>query len=299
MVAARVRAKFESVPANLRGIFLIIVSGGCYAAMATLIRIVSSELHTFEIVFFRNLFAFLVVLPFFLRLGLHGMRTTKLPTYFARSAGQVAAQTAFFFGISLTALAVAVTLSMAQGIFVAIGAIIILAEPSVVGRWIAIGLGLFGVIVMMRPSVEGIDTGALLVVLSSMGYAAVQLNTKVLTRTERVPSVMAWTLIISVPVSFGIALFVWTWPTADQLFWLFMIGLFGAAGNATATLGFKIGEMTAVAPMMYVRLIWAALFGLLIFGETPDVFTLIGSVMIVAAGIYLSQGERHRARDKI
>ena len=264
--------------------------------MAVVIRILSAEIHTFEIVFFRNLFGFIVVSPFFIRLGLDGIKTTKLPHYLLRGVGQTAAQTSFFFGLTMTSMAVAMTLSMTQGLFVAIGAVLILSEPSVAGRWVAVLLGLVGAVMITQPGVTGVDIGAVLVLCSSIGYASVQLNTKVLTRTEPIAAVIAWTLVVSVPTSLVFALFVWTWPTPTQLFWLFTIGLLGTAGSAMAGQAYKIGEMTVIAPVLYVRLIWAGLFGFLLFDEIPGALVWTGASMIVLAGLYMSRSEMRRAR---
>lgn len=98
------------------------------------------------------------------------------------------------------------------------------------------------------------------------------------------------------------ASFVWVWPSPEQFFWLVMIGVLGTAGNATMTRAFKIGEMIAVAPVWYVRLIWAAILGYLLFAEVPATATWTGAAMIIGAGIYLSRLEVRRARavrDKI
>ncbi|MDP6429795.1 MAG: DMT family transporter [Rhodospirillales bacterium] len=293
---ARFSAAVGAVPANLRGIGLMVLSGALYAAMMTIIRWIAAEIHPVEQVFFRILFGLVAVLPFFLAGGLAGMRTTKFGHYGARALIQGSAMAFFYLGLSLIPLAIATTLSMTNAIFVSIGAVLVLRETSVMGRWIAVLAGFAGTVIVINPDIEGINFGALVVVVSAAMYAGLQIHAKLLTRTEPIPHVIAWTLIIAVPFSLLAASFVWVWPSPEQFFWLVMIGVLGTAGNATMTRAFKIGEMVAVAPVWYVRLIWAAILGYLLFAEVPATATWIGAAMIVGAGIYLSRLEVRRAR---
>jgi drug/metabolite transporter (DMT)-like permease len=310
---ARLLAAAETLPPNVRGAVLMAFSGAAYAGMIAVIRSLASEIHPIETVFFRALMGLVVILPFFLRNGLDAARTDKLPIFGLRACIQVAAQLCYFFGVSIVPMAAAMSLGMTHAIFVAAGAVIFLGEPSVPKRWFAVIWGFIGALVIIRPDGKffadlihfrldaGIETasvelGAILVVLATVGYATITVHAKVLTRTEPVPNVIAWTLLFAAPISLIFASFFWEWPTMEQLFWLFMVGALGTLGNASMTRAFKIGEMTVLAPVMYIRLIWAALLGFIFFSELPSAWTWSGAAMIASAGIYLSRLEHRRAK---
>ena len=292
---ARLSATTGSVPANLRGIGLMVLSGAIYSGMMSIVRWISADIHPVEQVFFRILFGLAAVTPFFVCGGWAGMRTTKIAHYTGRAIIQAAAMALFYIGLATIPLAIATTLSMTNAIFVSLGAVLLLREPSVLGRWFAVLAGFAGTVIVINPDIEGMNIGALVVVLSAVGYAATQIHAKILTRTEPISHVIAWTLIIAAPFSLLAALFFWTWPTPEQWFWLAMIGILGTAGNATMTRAYKIGEMNAVAPVWYVRLIFAAILGFILFAEVPGVAIWIGATLIIGAGIYLSRLEVRRA----
>jgi drug/metabolite transporter (DMT)-like permease len=292
---ARLSATVAAVPANLRGIGLMVLSGALYSVMMTIICWIAADIHPVEQVFFRVLFGLAAVLPFFMRGGWQGMRTTKMAHYTGRAVVQAAAMAFFYIGLAAIPLAIATTLSMTNAIFVSMGAVLLLREASLRGRWIAVLAGFAGTVIVVNPDIEGMNVGAIAVVLSAAGYAATQIHGKIMTRTEPIPHVIAWTLIIAAPFSLFAASYFWTWPTPEQWFWLVMLGVLGTAGNATMTRAYKIGEMNAVAPMWYVRLIWVAIIGFVLFGEVPGTAVWIGAALIIGSGIYLARLEMRRA----
>ena len=288
--------KVAALPANIRGIALMCVSAGSYAIMLAIIRVLSKDIHFTEIVFFRVGIGLVVLLPMFAKGGLASMRTQHFWRYSYRAALQAAAMGSYYLGLTFLPLAVGVTLSQTTAIFIAIIAIWALAEPSVLGRWLVIALGLSGMLVIVRPSFEGVDYGALLVVLSALLYAIYQVDAKILSRTEPVTLIVFWTMVVATPMALAAALFFWVWPNPEQLLLLFVVGAVGTLGNWTMTMAYKIGEMTACAPVAYTQLVWAALIGFVAFGEIPDGWTWLGAAMIAASGIALSRMEAKRAK---
>ncbi len=290
----------------MQAVLLMVFSGACYAGMAAIIKWLAGTVHPLEMVFFRNLFGLAVVLPFFFRNGSGSLNMRRAPIFLLRGIVQVSAQTSFYFGIVLATLAAAVTLSMTQGFILAVGAVVFLGEPSQFRRWLAVIAGMAGALMVVRPDaglfavfVDGETTdlralGAALVVLSTVGYAALSLNGKVLVRTLPIPGIITGTLLFSTPLSFIAASFVWTWPTLFELAVLAAMGGLGTAGNAALTRALKLGDVTILAPLLYVRLVWGALFGFVLFAELPDLWTAIGAALIIGAGVYMSRLDSNR-----
>jgi len=290
----------------MQAVLLMVLSGACYAGMAAIVKWLAGTIHPLELVFFRNLFGLAVVLPFFLGSGLGSLDMRRAPIFLIRGIVQASAQTAFYFGIVLTTLAAAVTLTMTQGFILAIGAVLFLGEPSQLKRWLAVIAGMAGALMVARPDagllavfLDGETTdlralGAALVILSTVGYAALSLNAKVLVRNLPIPSVITGTLLFSTPLTFIAASFVWTWPSLLELIALAAMGGLGTAGNATLTRALKMGDVTILAPLIYVRLVWGALFGFVLFAEIPGPWTAVGAALIIGAGIYMSRLEPNR-----
>lgn len=301
----RLASRIETISPTIRGVCLMLLSGACYAGMAGIIKVMADTVHPIEMVFFRNAFGLVAVAPFLFRRGLRSLWSGQNGLFLMRGAGQVTAQSLFYFGVSFAALAAAVTLSMMQGILLAVGAVLFLGEPSLLRRWLAAGVGLAGALIVIRPDTgalgamfgDGDETsmqvfGAGLVLISTIGYATLTLNAKMLARTHPIPNIIARTLIVSSLLSLIAASFVWTWPTPTEWVLLFLIGILGTTGNATMTKALVLGQVTVMAPLTYVRVVWGALFGFILFGEVPDLWTWVGAALIVTAGLYLSQLER-------
>jgi drug/metabolite transporter (DMT)-like permease len=290
---------FHKLPPNIRGILLMSVSALCYAVMTAIVRGLRHDFHFTEVVFFRLAFGVFAMAPVLVKGGLAGMKTARVGRYVYRAGLQGAAMACYYLGLALLPLAMGVSLYNLTAIFIAVIAIFVLGEPSVLGRWLVVALGLGGALVVVRPTFEGVDFGALLVIASCLLYAIYQVDAKVLSRTEPVPLIVFWTMVLSAPMALAVAVFFWTWPSLEQLFWLFIMGTSGTFANWAMTQAYKIGEMTAIAPVSYTQMVWAGVFGFLVFSEVPDLYMWIGAAMIAAAGILLSQMEARRARLKV
>jgi drug/metabolite transporter (DMT)-like permease len=294
--------RINQLPANMRGLCLMLISAAAYAVMVVVVRLVSTDIHPAEIVFFRLFGGLVVMLPAFWSGGLASMRTRHLGRYTYRAAMQAGAMACYYAGLAILPLAAGVSLYQLTSIFISVLAIVFLREPSMLGRWLAVLLGLVGALVVIQPCGEapwvdigscwdGINHGALFVIASCVLYATYQVDAKVLSRTEPVNLIVFWTMVLSTPMALAIAVFFWTWPTPEQLFWLFIVGASGTVGNWAMTQAYKIGEMTVLAPVAYTQIVWTALLAFLAFGQFPAQWTWVGAAMIVAAGIVLSRLE--------
>jgi drug/metabolite transporter (DMT)-like permease len=289
-------ARISLLPPNVRGIILMVASAACYAVMVAIVRGLAKEgFHFTEIVFFRLFFGLFAMLPMFWRSGLAGMRTKRVGRYGYRAALQAAAMACYYLGLALLPLATGVALYQLTAIFIAVLAIVFLDEPSLLGRWLVVALGLTGALIIIRPSTQGVDWGAIFVIVSCALYATYQVDAKVLSRTEPVTLIVFWTMVLSAPMALIPAAFFWTWPSWEQLFWLFVMAASGTFGNWTMTKAYNIAEMTAVSPVAYLQLVWAALIAYAAFDEVPDLYVWIGAAMITVAGILLSRMEAKRA----
>ena len=266
-----------------------------FSGMHSTIKHVSADMHPFEIAFFRNLFGLVALFPFFMRHGLAPLKTNRIGLHFGRVALNIGSMIAFFYAISITPLAEVIALSFAAPIFAPLLAIFLFRETVGITRWVAILLGFFGTIVILRPGFEAITIGHILALLSAVTWGSAVIIIKNLSKTDSTVTITAYMVLFMTPLSLIPALFVWEWPSWEQLAWLALIGSFGTAGHLTMNLAIKLAPTNVVMPIDFVRLIWVAIIGYFIFAEIPDIFVWIGGAMIFASGLWIAQAEnRHR-----
>jgi drug/metabolite transporter (DMT)-like permease len=159
--------------------------------------------------------------------------------------------------------------------------------------------GRAGSLVIVRPGFQEINFGTILVLVSMLFVTCSKLIAKSLSRTDQPATIVAY-LSLTMMVPSGIAIiFVWQMPTPEQLLFMAVIGFLGSAGHMLLTTAYKIADISAVEPVVFARLIWAAIVGWFMFAEFPGIWVWVGGALIVAASTWLARHEaRARRREK-
>lgn len=265
----------------------MLVSTVMFSAMHTMVRHVGQELHPFEVAFFRNLFGLVVVLPLLIRVGWNGLRTRHPYMLLMRSVLGGIAMLTWFYGLSVVPVAEATALSFTNVIFASIGVTLFLGESMRLSRWMAVGFGFLGALIILRPGLQSVSSGMWLVLLSSFAWGMAVVMVKYLSRTDSVVSIVAWMVIVLTVLSLIPALLVWAWPTLPQLGWLMVIGALATSAHLAMVKALKLADASALLPLDFTRLIWAAIFGYLAFAESPDNWTWVGGAVVIASATYL------------
>ena len=282
-----------------RAVLLMIGSAFCFGSMAITIRLASSQLHPFEIAFFRNVFGLLFTLPLVARAGPQLLRTHRLPMYFFRCVLGTISMLAAFWAIVHLPLAKAIALSYSTPLFVTIGAIFVLGEVVRARRWSAVIAGFVGVLLIVRPGLHGYSPAALVALLAALMSACVSISLKFLSRTEAPDTIVIWTTLLWVPLSLPAALLFWQWPHGE--IWLFLVaaGLFGTSGHMCWMRALKIGDVSLLAPISFVQMPIVAVLAYFLFGEKLDRWTALGAAVIFAANVYITHREARLSRSRM
>jgi drug/metabolite transporter (DMT)-like permease len=293
----RLRQLYERAPGILRGMLLIGISAFGFSTMHVMIRLLtaSGTLHPFEVAFFRNAFGVIALLPILVRRGPAVLRTGRLPLHALRSVLGLASMLLFFTALQRTALPKVTAMSFTAPLFATAGAVLFLRERIHARRMAALLIGFAGTLVVMRPE-SGIDAGVVMVLASSALWAVALLTIKALSHTESSFAVTLYTGMFMAPLSFVPAAFVWSWPTPREYAWLALMGTVGTISQLIMTQAFREADATAVLPVDFTRLLWASLFGMLVFGERPEVATLVGGTLIFVSTTYITIRETRLAR---
>lgn len=283
------RGKFADNPAPLLGILIMLAATVAFASMHGGVRYLSLELHLhpFEIAFFRNLFGLVALAPWFIRRGLTPLRTQKFSLHVLRALINVVAMLSFFMGLSLTPIAQVQALGFTAPLFATLLAILFLGEKVFLWRWSALIVGFLGALIIIRPGIKSIDLGSLLVLGSAATWACAIIIIKMLSRTDSSVTITAYMVLLMTPLSFIPAAFFWQWPNGEQLLWLAFVGILGTLAQLGMTQAFRIADATAVLPLDFMKLIWGAMIGYIVFGEVPDTGIWIGGITIFAAATYI------------
>jgi drug/metabolite transporter (DMT)-like permease len=279
------------------GAVLLIVGLACFAGMEAVAKYLIHRGHSPVMVAWAryavHLGLLLLLLVRFRPADL--VRTRRLGLQVLRSLLIVSLTVLFFAAVASMTLADATTILYAGPLLIVVLAGPVLGERVGVHRWTGVIVGFVGVVIIVRPGGE-FGWGAAMAFAAALCYASYAVCTRVLGPTESPVATVFYTAFVgTVPLSVAVPFF-WTTPSGIEWFWLAVPGVLGAVGHYVIFLGYRRAAASALAPFTYTHLIWAALYGYLIFAERPDRWTILGAATITGAGIYVWYREQRRAR---
>ena len=282
----RLIATWDGLSGNARGSLWLLVGGLFATVMVTGIKFVGQRLPVLEILFFRQMFVFVLLTPILNKQFPSTFRTQRLKLHLSRCAISIVAMTTGFTAIVHLPLAEATAISFSRAMFATLLAIIVLKEVVGIRRWSAAIIGFIGVLVIVRPSPEGVNEYALMALFSAALVACNLIMTKSLTTTERPSTIMAYhagvlTVAYAVP-----CWWLWIKPTWTEMGLIVGIALLMSMVQYCMIRGYKEAEASAAQPLEYVRLIYAAGIGFIIFAEVPVIWTWAGATLIIGSSIY-------------
>ncbi len=277
---------------------LMVLSVTFFSVSHGFVRGVGAEIHPFEIAFSTSLFSFLFYLPWLMRARFRPLRTERIGVHWVRAFFNASAVCGWYFALMLMPLADAVALALTGPLLVTFGAILFFGEPARLRRWVAMGTGIAGAILIIRPGFQAFSAGYWFVIFCLACTAGSRLITKQLTFSEAPAAIGAWMALLQVPITFALAIFFWTWPNVKQLVMMITVGLLVGAAHYTLTHAYDRAEVGALEPFNFVRLVIAALIGYVFFAETPDAWTWAGGAIIVASTSYIAHRETVRRSDR-
>ncbi len=288
---AQIQRRLAASPA-LAAAALMVLASAFIAVMHGGVRFIAADMHPVVIAFWRNLFGFLFFAPWFLHGGLGFMRTRRFPTHLARAAFNATSMVLLFTALGMAPLADVTSLGLTGPLFVALGGMAFFGERVRARRWVALILGAAGALVILRPGLEAVPLGLLLALISAAVATGSKLIAKGLTRTDSPATVSAYVAMLMTPMTLVPALFVWQWPSWGELALLAGIGGLASLGHLCFVKAYSIADISYAEPIVFTRLVFAELFGLVVFGEFPDLWVWVGDAIIIAATSYIAQRER-------
>jgi drug/metabolite transporter (DMT)-like permease len=291
------RSGWERLPLAVRGALLMVIGCLLFSIMGALVKLLGQRLDSFQIAFFRCFFGFFAILPFVLTKKAHqAFRTTHLSGHFLRGAIGVAAMVGGFYATTRLPLTDSTAISFTAPLFMILTAILLLGEKVKWRRGLATVAGFTGVLVMVRPDSGTLDIAAMVGLFAAFLVALSTTLIKRLSATEEALTILVYFGLFSSILTAAPAYFVWRPLTPDELVLLGLVGVLGAVGQFCQVRAYAAGELMAIAPIDYSRLIFAGIMGFLLFAELPDRYTLVGATIIVGSTLYIAYRETHLSR---
>ena len=280
----------DALPPPLRGALWMCLAVPCFAVMINLVRYLSETQHTLEIVFFRNIFGLLTLMPWMLNHGgVQSLRTQRLPLHLIRAAIGLAAMCLWFWTLDLLPTTEATALSFLAPIMTSFLAILLLGEPMRPYRLVTVAGGFIGALIIIRPGSGMFTFGAIIAIVTALVWAISSIMVKMLSSSEPAPVMAAYMVLPIIPISFVLALPVWQWPTPQE--WLAFLALGGAGTLGHVAMGKAMAAADAgiIVAYDYLRLPCVAVIAYLAFGDVTDLLTWCGAVIIALCGLYTAR----------
>lgn len=288
----------QALSGNQRSIVAMLAAAAMFSCMDALLKVLSGTYSPMQVTAMRGLAAMPLVCAYVAwRREFHAVFSPRLRwrLHLLRGALGVATMTLFTLGLRSMGLAEAYTLTFVAPLIVTILSVPVLKEAVLPRHWIAIGVGLCGVVIALRPDQHAFfSTGAVAVLAAAVTYALSSVVGRLLSRTEPSATLVFWST-ASMSVGGGL-LGASVWISVVPEHWPVLLGLAvtGFLAQLAITEAFRHGQASAVAPFEYSALAWAVALDWLFWNAVPDGYTLAGAAVIVASGIYLIRREAPR-----
>jgi drug/metabolite transporter (DMT)-like permease len=267
-----------------------------FAATGAAVKLASPSVSNEMAVFFRSFFGLIVLIPWLVRGGLGGLRTAYPRQQVTRALAGLAAMYCFFYAIAHLPLAEAMLLNYSSPLFIPFIAWLWLGEPIPEGIGWAIGVGFIGICLILKPGVGFFSPAAVVGLLSAVLTATAMVAIRGLARHEPTTRIVFYFGVVCSVASAPALLWGWQTPSARALALLVLVGVLATSGQLLLTRAYALAPAARIGPFTYSTVVFAALFGWLLWDEVPDGLSVVGAALVFAAGVLAIHVLRPRPR---
>ena len=287
--------------ANSRAILLMTAAMAAFAVTDALIKRAAGDIGAMQCLMVISLLSLALFAPLVWRSGdrLFSAKATT-PPMLIRTVGEIVGSAGVVGALAILPLSLVSALLQAQPLVLTAAAALFLGEQVGWRRWSAVVLGFIGMVIILRPGADGFDIALLLPLLGVIGLTARDLGTRLLPPDVTTPFAASWAL-MSVATVGAVGTFGGDgWQEMNGLMWMIVLAAAGTVSLAyfAITAALRIGEVSAVAPFRYTRIVFAMVIAWVFFAERPDIWVWLGLAIIILSGLYAFWRER-RARPNV
>lgn len=277
-----------------RGIILILIAYALMTGETVLIHHLADDATPLQFILMRNIGSVVLVAILARHIGFSVFKTRNLPLQFGRAALTMISLWCLFFGFAELPLADATAVTYTRAVFLILLAVFLLGERISPRQWLAVGAGIIGAAIVIKPSFMAWRYEYLVALAGSALNAGSMVATKALEKRDSTLTIMAWLTALSMVAC--LPALAQPWPPIADLPALFGISVLGSSGLYVGLMAIRAADLSVLAPFDYARLVMAAGFGFLWFNEVPDVSSLLGAAVIVLACATATMCSRRRVQ---
>ena len=271
-------------------------AAACYAALYATLRQLTAGYSPLELIFLRSAFCTLFMLPWLARAGLDVLRTPRLPLHSCRMTATYVAGVLWVYGLAHLPMADVNALNFTSPLFVVLIAMLFLGDRASTHRWIVLGIGFFGTLIILRPGVTVVSFAALVTLASSGMFAVSHSITKVMASTED-PNLNVFFLYgLQSIIALVPAVFFWRTPGLGDFAWIVAVSLCTLGAQQCIVRSLTTSAASLVMPFNFLQLPLVALAGLAFYDEATSIWTWVGAAVIFTATYDLARREGRARR---
>jgi drug/metabolite transporter (DMT)-like permease len=279
-----------------KAIVLAVSATVLFGSSDTISKYLSGSLPIVEFIWIRYVLFLLMAMVLAGRHPLRSIRPRNPGLQVVRGLCVAGSSVLFVYGVRQMTMAQATTISFLSPLLITILSIPLLGEVVGPRRWAAVGAGMIGMLVVVRPGMGGFQPAALFGVASSFCWALALIITRRISSSDTPRTTVLWSAAIGTAVLTLMLPLEAIWPTAWQLGWSLILGVLASGGQWMVILAHRLAPASLLAPFFYSQLLWVTVLGFLVFHNLPDQWTVTGAGIIIASGLYTAHRERVRAR---
>jgi drug/metabolite transporter (DMT)-like permease len=280
----------------LRAILLALASTVLFSSSDTISKYLSGGLPIVEFIWIRYFIFLVMALALVGRVPRRSLRPRNPGLQVIRGLCVAGSSVLFVFGVSQMTMAQATTISFLSPLLITILSIPLLGEVVGPRRWAAVGAGIVGMLVVVRPGLGGFQPAALFGVASSACWALALIITRKISNSDTPQTTVLWSAGIGTGVLTVMLPFSAAWPSLKQLGLSILMGVVASGGQWLVILAHRVAPASLLAPFFYTQLLWSAGLGFLVFHNLVDEWTMAGAGIIIASGLYTAHRERVRRK---
>ena len=285
---------------QLNGIAAMLLAVALFSVMDTGLKLLSAHYPSLQVAALRAMSSLPLVCAYVLWRGaVRSLFRVRWSLHLLRGALGIGMLALFAYGLRHLPLAEAYSIFFVAPLVITALSVPMLGERVGKGRWWAVAVGLFGVLVVLRPTGVGMFTlSGLAILVAAVCYAVSAITVRIVVRTDSVESQLFWLMAMVALGAGALAAPQWVAVRMDDAWILLAVAITGFLGQLAITQAFRFGEASAIAPFEYTALAWGLLIDWSLWNTLPDAWMLVGAGIIVASGVYLVRHEAVHAESE-
>jgi drug/metabolite transporter (DMT)-like permease len=273
---------------NTQGALLSLLAFALYATHDAVVKLLGADFSPFQLIFFSTLFSFPLAIGMMMRDPRPGTLRPIHPWWIAlRSGATLLTGLSAFYAFSVLPLAQVYALAFAQPLLITLLAIPLLGERVRLRRGLAVVVGLLGVLVVLRPGASELSLGHLAALMAAVFGSISSVIVRKVGQEERPVVLLVYPMLVNIAVAALFLPSVYRPMDVESLGLAAFMAVLGWCGGVVIIAAYRVGQAVVVAPMQYVQILFAALYGYAFFRETIDAWTAVGAGIIIASGLYI------------